>query len=136
MIEGLTPLLRAAADGAGARVLRCLAAEGADLEAGDAKGSTALIWVAEMGHAEAVVELGLLGANLDAVGWPGAFDVTAMWMVAQQGFVVVIKALGRFSADVNQALLDGRTPVYAAAGKGRAPDMRRRWRRSGGWGRT
>jgi ankyrin repeat protein len=118
--EGFTPLHRAAADGAGARMLRCLVTAGADLEARD-KGAfraTAVWWAAYQGHAEAVAELGRLGADVNAVGEPGAFDDTPVFIAASYGHVGVIEALGRLGADVNCAVLDGRTPMCGAAAKG------------------
>jgi hypothetical protein len=117
--EGLTPLMRAAADGAGGRVLRCLVAARADVNARDpADGRTALWLAAEGGHAEAVEALARLGGDVDATAEPGAFDSTPMWIAAQEGHTAVVEALGRLGADVNRAAKDGRTPVYMAAQKG------------------
>ena len=115
--EGLTPLMRAAADGAGRRALRCLAAAGADLEArdGGARRATAVWWAARCGHADAVEELGRLGADVNTVSHPGAMDVTPVCIAAENGYVEVIEALGRLGADVNRARLDGATPVFMAA---------------------
>jgi ankyrin repeat protein len=119
--EGLTPLMRAAADGAGARVLRCLVAARADVNCREAKlGRTALWHAAWFGHAEAVEALARLGGDVDSAAEPGAFDVTPAWIAAQEGHTGVIEALGRHGADVNRAGKDGRTPVYAAAEKGHA----------------
>ena len=118
--EGLTALMRAAADGAGARVLRSLVAARAGVEARDrgAYKATAVWWAAYQGHAEAVAELGRLGADVNAVGEPGAFDSTPMYIAAHEGHVGAIEALGRLGADVNRAVLNGSTPLYAAAAQG------------------
>jgi ankyrin repeat protein len=117
--EGLTPLMRAAADGAGGRVLRCLVAARADVGARDSTvGRTALWLAAECGHAEAVEALARLGGDVDATAYPGVFDGTPMLIAAQEGHTAVIEALGRLGADVNRAAKDGRTPVYIAAYKG------------------
>jgi ankyrin repeat protein len=117
--EGLTPLMRAAADGAGGRVLRCLVAARADVNARDAAdGGTALYHAAWFGHAEAVEALARLGGDVDATAEPGAFDSTPMWIAAQEGHTAVIEALGRLGADVNRAAKDGRTPVNVAATEG------------------
>ena len=114
--EGLTPLMRAAADGAGGRVLRCLVAARADVNAREAKlGRTALWLAASFGHAEAVEALARLGGDVDATAEPGVFDSTPMFIAAQEGHTAVIEALGRLGADVNRAAKDGRTPVYMAA---------------------
>jgi len=114
--EGLTPLMRAAADGAGGRVLRCLVAARADVNAREAKlGRTALWHAAWFGHAEAVEALARLGGDVDSAAFPGASDITPMFIAAQGGHTAVIEALGRLGADVNRAAKDGRTPVYMAA---------------------
>jgi hypothetical protein len=121
-VDGLTLLMRAAADGAGARVLRGLVAARADLEARDTGKlrATAIWWAAYQGRAEAASELARLGADVNAIGEPGAFDSTPMLMAAQQGFVEVVEALGRFDADVDRAAHDGCTPVWVAARQGHA----------------
>ena len=119
--EGLTPLMRAAADGAGGRVLRCLVAARADVGARDStKGRTALYLAASFGHAEAVEALARLGGDVNATAEPGAFDCTPMYIAAQEGHTAAIEALGRLGADVNRASKDGRTPVYAASRSGHA----------------
>ena len=112
--DGLTLLMRAATNGAGARVLRSLAAARADLEARDGEGKTALYMAASLGQADVVAELGRLGADVNAAALPGTFDTTPMCIAAYAGHVDVVEALGRLGADVNRAALDGRTPVYAA----------------------
>jgi ankyrin repeat protein len=118
--EGLTPLMRAAADGAGRRALRCLAAAGAGLEArdGGARRATALWMAARCGHAEAVEELGRLGADVNAVANPGAMDITPVCAAAGEGFVDVVEALGRLGADVNRARNKGWTPLRIARQEG------------------
>jgi len=117
--EGLTPLMRAAADGAGGRVLRCLVAARADVNARDAAdGRTALWHAAWFGHAEAVEALARLGGDVDATARPWAFDTTPIYIAAEEGHTGVIEALGRLGADVNRAAKDGRTPVYIAADRG------------------
>jgi hypothetical protein len=118
--EGLTPLMRAAADGAGGRVLRCLVAARADVNrCGEgAECKTALYRAAECGHAEVVEALALLGGDVNARSEPGAFDATPMWIAAQEGHTAVIEALGRLGADVNLAARDGRTPMNMAVEQG------------------
>ena len=117
--EGHTPLMRAAAHGAGGRVLRCLVAARADVGARDStKGRTALYLAASFGHAEAVEALARLGGDVNATAEPGTFDNTPMWIAAQEGHTAVIEALGRLGADVNRAAKDGRTPLYVASEKG------------------
>jgi hypothetical protein len=115
--EGLTPLMRAAADGAGQLVLRSLVAARAELEARDVNERTALYIAAAGGHADVVEVLGRLGADLNAAAYQD-FDLTPVWNAASDGHVEVVEALGRLGADVNRATLDGTTPVYRAAQMG------------------
>jgi ankyrin repeat protein len=115
--EGLTPLMRAATDGAGLLVLRSLAAARAELEARDLDKRTSLFWAAAGGHADVVEVLGRLGADINAVANQG-FDATPVYQAAQEGHVDVVEVLGRLGADVNRATLDGRTPVFMAAQMG------------------
>jgi hypothetical protein len=118
--EGLTRLMRAAAAGAGGRVLRGLVAARADVNRRDAKdGRTALYLAAEVGHADVVEALARLGAELDTVGYPGVFDCSPTWIAAQEGHASVIDVLGRLGADVNLADKTGRTPVHIAVECGR-----------------
>ena len=117
-VEGFTPLMRATADGAGARVLRCLVAARADVNAREAlQTRSALFLAAEFGFAEAVEVLARLGGDVDAAGYP-PWDTTPMYVAAQGGYTAVIEALGRVGADVNKALSDGRTPMFVAADGG------------------
>jgi cytohesin len=114
--EGLTPLMRAAADGAGRRALRCLAAAGADVNARDAgRGRTALYLAASCGHAAAVEDLVALGADANIASDRG---FTPMIIAAQEGHAEVVAALARLGADVDRADASGCTPVWRAAQKG------------------
>jgi ankyrin repeat protein len=88
--EGLTPLMRAAADGAVGRVLRCLVAARADVNAREAKlGRTALWHAAWFGHAEAVEALARLGGDVDAAAEPGVFDGTPTFIAFDRNGRVV-----------------------------------------------
>jgi hypothetical protein len=119
--EGLTPLMHAAADGAGARVVRCLVAAGADVNRREARTSRTALWFAvEGGHVAALEELERLGSDVDAVAYTGCFDCTPLYVAAEEGHTAVIAALARLGADVNRGDKDGRTPVYAAAQMGHA----------------
>ena len=113
--EGFSPLMRAAADGAGGRVLRCLVAARADVNAREAKlGRSALWHAAWFGHAEAVEALARLGGDVNATAEPRAFEITPMYIAAQEGHTAVIKTLGRLGADVNRASDNGVTPLVIA----------------------
>jgi hypothetical protein len=82
----LTPLMRAAGDGAEGRVLRCLVAARANVHRREAAfGRTALYLAAEGGHAEAVEALARLGGDVNATAEPGVFDGTPVWIAAQEG---------------------------------------------------
>jgi ankyrin repeat protein len=117
--EGLTPLMLAAADGAGGRVLRCLVAARADVNRRDAAWGRSALWLAaSYGQAEAVEALARLGGDVNATSEPGVFDTTPVWIAALGHHTAVIEALGRLGADVNRAVKDGRTPVYVAAREG------------------
>jgi hypothetical protein len=121
--EGLTPLMRAAADGASGKVLRCLVAARADVNRRDANERTALYFAARFGHAESVEALARLGGDVDATAFPGVFDSTPVYVAAREGFTDVIESLGRVGVDVNRAAKDGRTPIYAAAAKGQTASI-------------
>jgi hypothetical protein len=119
--EGLTLLMRAAADGAGGRVLRCLVAARADVHRSDTEEDrTPLFFAAEYGHAEAVETLARLGGDVNRTSEPQVFDSSPVWIAAQEGHTAVIEALARLGADVNKAAKDGRAPVYVAAAQGHA----------------
>ena len=118
--EGLTPLMRAAANGAEGRVLRYLVAARADVDRregapgpGRTPGRTALCLAASCGRAEAVEALAALGADVNATAEDD--EKTPAFIAAREGHIAVIEALGRLGADVNRAASDGRTPVYIAA---------------------
>ena len=111
--EGFTPLMRAAADGAGPHVLRCLVAAGAEVDARNALGSTALCLAAGFGHAAAAKELRRLSGDVDAASSDSGG--TPVWIAAQNGHLEVVETLGRLGADVDRAGKDGVTPMYKAA---------------------
>jgi hypothetical protein len=118
--EGLTPLMRAAANGAGARALQSLVAAGAELEARDRKGRTALHIAAECGHVEVVEMLARLKGKVKTVSEQGVFDATPLYAASENGHLHVVQALVRLKAEVNSQIKDGRTPISVAAAKGHA----------------
>ena len=84
--EGMTPLMRAAASGMGARAVRALMAAGANVNAADGFGQTPIYLAAQYGHAEVVAELGRQGADANAAAFPdeeAAANLTPMWIAAQ-----------------------------------------------------
>jgi DNA replication and repair protein RecF len=65
-------------------------------------------------------ELVRLGADVNAVAYPGAMDATPVYAAAENGFADVVEALGRLGADVNRALNNGSTPLRKARQEGHA----------------
>jgi hypothetical protein len=114
--DGFTPLMRAAAEGAGRRVLRCLVDARAHVDARDrVEDRTALYIAAEMGHADAVETLVQLRGDVNAASEPSEWDVTPIWIAAERGHLEVIEVLGKYNADVNRTSKDGSTPLFIAA---------------------
>ncbi len=97
-----------------AAVLRLLES-GADVNAGQADGATALHWAAY--HGDAVLAAALLdkGANPGAANRNGA---TPMWLAADQGDAAMVTTLLDGGANANEALPLGRKPIMLAARSG------------------
>lgn len=110
-----TPLLEAAARGA-ATVVQCLIQLGADVNAQDARGCTALMLAAMNGHPAAVGVLLRWGAQRDLVNERGN---TALSYAAQDGRAVIVRLLIDAEADVNCRNNDGRTPLAEAVVRNR-----------------
>lgn len=103
-------LLDAAERGDAAEIKRLLAA-GADVNAADKDGGTALDAAAYYGHADCVKILLAAGADVHAVnidGW------TALMAAANRGKTEVVKLLLAAGADVNAAANAGQTVLMVA----------------------
>ncbi len=96
--------------------VRALLKQGADVNAVQGDGLTALHWAARKGDAELASTLVLAGANVQATTRLGAY--TPLHMAAEAGSAGVVKALVTGGADVNAATLAGTTPLMLAAAAG------------------
>jgi uncharacterized protein len=110
----------AASKGNKAEVERLLKS-GADVNAQQADGATALQWAAYRGDA-AVAELLLkAGAKPSLANHNGA---TPLWLAATHGDAAVIQALLKGGADANEQLPLGRRPLMLAARSGQVDAVR------------
>jgi len=94
-------------------------ARGADVNAAEGDGSTALHWAAYHNQGEAVRRLLKAGANPDAVTDLG---VTSLYNAAMNGSGPMTKTLLNAGADPNIAMISGETPLMAAA-RGGSPKV-------------
>jgi uncharacterized protein len=114
----------AVADAAGkgdkAQVERLLKG-GADVNASQGDGATALHWAAYRGDAELTRWLLKAGAKPGATNHNGA---TPLWLAATRGDAAVIRALLEGGADANEQLPLGRRPLMLAARAGNVDAVR------------
>ena len=104
----------AASKGNTAEVGRLLK-RGADVNAQQADGATALQWAAYRGDAKLAELLLKAGAKPDLANRDGA---TPLWLAAARGDAAVIQALLKGGADANEQLPLGRHPLMLAARSG------------------
>ena len=97
--------------------LRTLLREGADPDAAELDGSTALLWASHRDDVESVRLLVDAGADASAANDLGA---SPLWAAGQNGSATVVRALLEAGADPDRALLSGETPVMVAARAGSA----------------
>jgi ankyrin repeat protein len=88
---------------------------GADVNAGQGDGATALHWAAYHGDAGLAELLLKSGANPSVANRNGS---TPMWLAAGRGDAAVLEALLDAGADANEALPLGRRPLMLAARSG------------------
>ena len=98
--------------------VRALLKEGADVNAAQGDGMTALHWAARSGDVDLAQMLLYAGANVKATTRLGAY--TPLMMAAEQGHAAVIAALLAAGADVKAANATGTTPLMLAALSGDA----------------
>jgi ankyrin repeat protein len=91
---------------------------GAAVDAGDRRGSTALVWAAARGNKEIVELLLSRGANANAKD-QGGFN--ALYYAASSGHLELVKLLFRQGIDVDTRSNDGWTPLHSAAYRGHLP---------------
>jgi ankyrin repeat protein len=94
---------------------------GADVNAQQADGATALQWAAYRGDAKMVERLLKAGAKPGLANRNGA---TPLWLAAARGDAAVIQALLKGSADANEPLPLGRRPLMMAARAGNVDAVR------------
>jgi ankyrin repeat protein len=98
--------------------VRALLKDGADVNAAQGDGMTALHWAARHGDVEMTQMLLYAGANVKAATRLGNY--TPMLMAADQGHAKVLAALIAGGADVNAANTLGTTPLMLASASGHA----------------
>ncbi|MGH9255994.1 MAG: ankyrin repeat domain-containing protein [Vicinamibacterales bacterium] len=99
--------------------VRALVKQGADVNAAEADGTTALHWASYRDDVESVDVLLRAGARVDAANDLGA---TPLWIASQNGSAAMVGRLLQAKANPNAALLRGETPVMVAARSGK-PDV-------------
>jgi ankyrin repeat protein len=99
--------------------VKLLLKDGADVNAAQGDGMSALHWAADRGNAEMAELLIYGGANLSAQTRIGQY--TALHLAAKSGSAAVTKALLKAGADVNvRSTNSGVTPLHLAASSGSA----------------
>jgi len=96
--------------------VRALLKSGADVNAAEGDGTTALHWAARSGDAELVQMLVSAGANVRATTRLGAY--TPLMMAAQAGHSAAVAALLAGGADADARTTTGTTPLMFAAQSG------------------
>ena len=97
--------------------VRALVADGADVDAGQGDGATALHWAAhrsDLALAEVLIDA---GADVDAANALGA---TPLWLASMNGDTPLVGRLLAAGADPNLSLKMGETPLMSAARSGDA----------------
>jgi ankyrin repeat protein len=96
--------------------LRTLLKQGADVNAVQGDGVTALHWAATRGDADMARMLVVAGANLGAATRFGGY--TALHVAAERGYFAVVQTLVKGGADANATTIRGTTALMLAAGSG------------------
>jgi len=104
-----------AAMGQDAAVVRRLLQDGADVNAGQSDGATALHWAAYHGDVQLAGFLLEAGADIAVANRNGS---TPMWLAANQGDAALLEILLDSGADANEQLPLGRRPLMLAARSG------------------
>ena len=97
--------------------VRTLLQQGADVDARQGDGSTALHWASYRNNREIADLLIRAGADVDAANDLG---VTALWAACENGSSAMVETLLAAGADPNRALPFGETPLMTAARAGNA----------------
>jgi ankyrin repeat protein len=96
--------------------VRTLLKDGADVNAAQGDGVTALHWAARLGSADLTSTLVVAGANVRAATRFGA--LTPLHLAAERGSGPVVTLLVKGGADVNARTSTGATPLMFAAASG------------------
>jgi ankyrin repeat protein len=121
-LNGPDPLLAAAKAKDGAAV-KALLKNGADVNAAQGDGMTALHWAASNGDAALTQMLLSAGANIRATTRLGG--ITPLHMASQSGHASVVAALIAAGADINAATATGATSLMLAARSGSSDTVTR-----------
>jgi len=113
-----SPLVDAAKN-ADRTALRALIAKGADVNATEPDGTTALHWASYRDDAESADALLRAGARVNAANDLGA---TPLWIASLNGSAPMVRRLLQAGANPNAALLRGETPIMVASRSGN-PDV-------------
>ncbi len=105
----------AAARTGDAAAVQDLLAAGADADARQGDGATALHWAAHRGDLATAEALIGAGADVDAAN---ALDATPLWLASQNGDARLVARLLAAGADANVSLKMGETPLMSAARSG------------------
>ncbi len=101
-----------AAEAGDVEEIQILLEAGANIDAVNICGLTALIWAAENGHTDVVVQLIAAGANLESAD---EFGYTALIAAAEEGLTAVVEKLIKAGANIEAVDQDGRTALMLAA---------------------
>jgi uncharacterized protein len=110
------PPLVDAARTADVTTLRALLQQGADVNAAEADGTTALHWASYRDDGDSADLLIRAGANVNAANDLGA---TPLWTASLNGSDAMVRRLLAAGANPNAALLAGETPVMVASRSGK-----------------
>lgn len=102
--------------------IRALLTHGADVNAAEPDGMTALLWAAHLDNVAVLEQLIGAGANVNV---STRYGVTALGEAARLGNVAMVRALLKAGATPNVAVLgDGETPLMRAAQSGQEEAVR------------
>jgi uncharacterized protein len=111
-----------AAMGGDASTVRSLLKQGADVNAAQGDGMTALHWAARQGDVDLTRMLVYAGANVRAVTRLGGY--TPLLMASERGYASVMDVLLKAGSDPKIATSSGTTPLMLAAASGRTDAIR------------
>jgi uncharacterized protein len=118
--QSQSPIASAAQSG-DRETVKALLQKGADVNAAQGDGSTALHWAAIKGDAEMTRMLTVAGANVRATTRLGAY--TPLYLAAKGGFSDVVAVLLAAGADARAVTANGTTPLMIAAAAGDTRSM-------------